>query len=58
MMLEFDQPDRCIVGTIASLPELAQAHQVRPPALIVIGAVVGLQAQLLPHLRTPADHPL
>lgn len=49
---------RCIIGTIASLPELAQAHQIRPPALIVIGAVVGLQAQLLPHLRTPADHPL
>ena len=49
---------RCIVGTIANLPELAQAHQIRPPALIVIGAVVGLHAQLLPHLRTPADHPL
>lgn len=38
---------RCITGTLADLPALAQAHRVRPPALIVVGGVVALQPQLL-----------
>lgn len=40
--------ERCIAGTLAELPSLALRHQVRPPALIMIGAVVALRAQLMP----------
>lgn len=40
--------ERCITGTVAELPSLALRHQVRPPALIMIGAVVSVRAQLMP----------
>jgi uroporphyrin-III C-methyltransferase len=40
-------PDqRTVVGTLATLPELARRHAVRAPALIVIGTVVTLQREL------------
>jgi len=32
--------ERCVTGTLAQLPELARQHQIRPPALIMIGEVV------------------
>jgi uroporphyrin-III C-methyltransferase len=38
--------ERCLCGTLASLPSLAAAHAVRPPALIIIGQVVALQPLL------------
>ena len=38
---------RCITGTLQDLPQLAQQHRVRAPALIVVGEVVGLQPQLM-----------
>lgn len=37
---------RSIVGTLATLPSLAQAHAARAPALIVVGSVVSLHAAL------------
>ncbi len=40
--------ERCITGTLAELPSLALRHQVRPPALIMIGSVVSVRAQLMP----------
>ncbi|MDP2405448.1 uroporphyrinogen-III C-methyltransferase [Hydrogenophaga sp.] len=40
--------ERCITGTLADLPELALSHGVKPPALIMVGGVVGLRAQLMP----------
>lgn len=40
--------ERCITGTVAELPSLALRHQVRPPALIMIGSVVSVRAQLVP----------
>ncbi len=36
---------RDVVGTLSSLPTLALVHDVKPPALIVIGSVVSLHAQ-------------
>jgi len=44
--------ERCLTGTLAELPALALRHQVRPPALIMIGGVVSVRAQLMP--ATPA----
>ena len=44
--------ERCITGTVAELPALALRHQVRPPALIMIGGVVTVRAQLQPALAT------
>lgn len=38
--------ERCITGTVAGLPTLAQTHGVQAPALIIIGAVVSLRAVL------------
>jgi len=38
--------ERTVAGTLASLPTLALVHGVRPPALIVIGGVVGLHPLL------------
>ena len=38
---------RCFTGTLQDLPQLAQLHRVRPPALIVVGEVVALQPQLM-----------
>ena len=43
--------ERCIAGTLASLATLAFQHSVRPPALIIVGEVVGLRQQLTPWLR-------
>lgn len=37
---------RTVVGTLARLPEIARAHDVRTPALIIIGTVVSLHAEL------------
>lgn len=37
---------RTVVGTLATLPALAVAHQVKSPALIIIGGVVSLHATL------------
>ncbi|QIL43706.1 uroporphyrinogen-III C-methyltransferase [Acidovorax sp. HDW3] len=42
---------RCVTGTLAGLPQLAREHHVRPPALIVIGGVVGLQPELFAGMR-------
>jgi len=45
-------PDqRTVVGTLQSLPALAQAQNVRSPALILIGSVVSLHAELAPAMR-------
>ena len=42
-------PDqRCVVGSLRDLPALAVAEGVKAPALILVGTVVGLQAQLHP----------
>ena len=46
--------ERCITGTVAELPSLALRHQVRPPALIMIGSVVSVRAQLMP-ATAPAE---
>ena len=40
--------ERCITGTLADLPTLALTHGVKPPALIMVGGVVSLRAQLMP----------
>ena len=39
---------RCITGTVDTLPALAQCHGVRPPALIMIGGVVSVRDVLFP----------
>ena len=39
--------ERCLTGTLSDLPALALRHQVRPPALIMIGEVVRLREQLV-----------
>jgi len=40
-------PDqRTVVGTLATLPDLARRHDVRAPALIMIGTVVSLHREL------------
>ena len=40
-------PDqRIVIGTLATLPELARRHDVRAPALIMIGTVVSVQREL------------
>jgi uroporphyrin-III C-methyltransferase len=50
-------PDqRTLVGTLGTLPGLAARSGVRTPALIVIGSVVSLHAQLAP-ARAAAPHP-
>lgn len=42
-------PDqRCITGTLADLPALAQQARIAPPALIIVGEVVSLHAQIGP----------
>jgi uroporphyrin-III C-methyltransferase len=38
--------ERCLVGTLATLPALAREHAVKPPALVIIGSVVSLQPLL------------
>ena len=42
---------RTLVGTLASLPALAQQHDVRSPALILIGTVVSLHEKLQPAVQ-------
>jgi len=37
---------RVVAGTLASLPELAEREQVRPPALVIVGEVVTLRDKL------------
>ena len=49
--------ERCLTGTLAELPSLALRHQVRPPALIMIGEVVSLRAQLAISDSAPAAQP-
>lgn len=43
--------ERCITGTLADLPALAVAHNVKPPALIMVGAVVRLHHELSPEAQ-------
>ncbi len=45
---------RTVIGTLAALPETAKRHDVRAPALIMIGTVVSLHAQLGAASCTPA----
>ncbi len=41
------QPEeRCVTGTLATLPALARTHGVKAPALIMVGAVVALREEL------------
>ncbi len=37
---------RCIGGSVRSLPSLALLHAVKAPALIIIGTVVNLRTEL------------
>lgn len=43
------QAERCVVGSVQSLPDLAIEQAIKPPALIVIGEVVGLRETLMHH---------
>jgi uroporphyrin-III C-methyltransferase/precorrin-2 dehydrogenase/sirohydrochlorin ferrochelatase len=45
---------RVVIGTLATLPELARAADVKPPALIIVGEVVALRERL--GLGTKHDH--
>jgi uroporphyrin-III C-methyltransferase len=44
--------ERCITGTLADLPALAVEHDVKPPALIMVGSVVSLRQELMPEAPT------
>lgn len=46
---------RCITGTLQQLPQLAQQHQVRSPALIVLGEVAALQPLLMQGMQAAAS---
>ena len=46
---------RCICGTLETLPALAVEHGVKPPALIIVGKVVALQPVLAAGMHTPAS---
>jgi uroporphyrin-III C-methyltransferase/precorrin-2 dehydrogenase/sirohydrochlorin ferrochelatase len=37
---------RVVVGSLATLPDLAKAHAVKPPALVIVGEVVALRERL------------
>lgn len=39
--------ERCLVGTLATLPALAVAEAVKPPALLFVGEVVQVRADLM-----------
>lgn len=41
--------ERCVVGCIQALPDLAVEEAIKPPALIVIGEVVSLRETLMQH---------
>jgi uroporphyrin-III C-methyltransferase len=43
--------ERLVAGTLETLPALAQVHGVKPPALIVVGGVVQVQAELAAALQ-------
>jgi len=47
--------ERMITGTLETLPALALVHGVKPPALVMIGGVVKLQAELARTKTTTAD---
>lgn len=49
--------ERCITGALGELPSLALRHQVRPPALIMIGEVVSLRSQLMPAAEPCTEDP-
>jgi len=44
---------RTLVGTLASLPALAEGADLRPPAILVVGEVVGLRERLAWFERRP-----
>ena len=46
-----------LVGTLATLPEVARVHDVRAPALIMIGTVVSLHAELGRAVPEPTSAP-
>ncbi|WP_298828218.1 uroporphyrinogen-III C-methyltransferase [uncultured Piscinibacter sp.] len=46
---------RTVTGTLATLPELARRHDVRAPALIMIGTVVALHRELGAAAAVPAQ---
>ncbi len=46
---------RCICGTLDTLQALATMHAVQPPALIIVGEVVGLQPVLAKGMQTPTS---
>lgn len=48
--------ERCITGMVADLPALALRHQIRPPALIMIGGVVALRQELHADQREASSH--
>jgi len=48
---------RTIDGTVETLPALALVHEVGSPALIVVGAVAALRAELAPALGHAVPSP-
>ena len=42
---------RCLRGSLQTLPTLAKLHGVKPPALLIIGEVAALHEQLAPAMR-------
>jgi uroporphyrin-III C-methyltransferase len=43
---------RCLRGSLQTLPMLAKLHGIKPPALLIIGEVAALHEQLSPAMRT------
>ena len=46
---------RTVIGTLRTLPTLARVHAIRAPALVVIGGVVALHAELAPAMMATAQ---
>lgn len=46
---------RCLCGTLETLPQMAIEHKVQPPALIIVGEVVSLQPVLAQGVQTPTS---
>jgi uroporphyrin-III C-methyltransferase len=42
---------RCLRGSLETLPTLAKLHGIKPPALLIIGEVAALHEQLSPAMR-------